>query len=251
MGNDEPPQPPSHPNWTRYGQPSYRPPTPSAPAPKLPRQRYTGWFIGWFIVNGFIFLVVASSIGVLLLIGVLLITSNNINTGPPLGVPYYTPAPTATPTGPQSITGVTLGGIQDAFTAAFGDPVMTGSIPHYQFTLADGTQAGICFCGTSTGLDGQQHLEFMKVGPGPNVTWTLATKNTVVKRFMPPDAVYVRTIQDPDVGPILVYTSADLAKTFPASEFTDSAGGPNPPAGTFSVTCQQPGIADCSVTTGT
>ena len=67
MSNDYPPQPPSPPNWTRYGQPSYQPPTPPAPAPKPPRLSRTAWFI----VNGFIFLVVASSIGVLLLIGVM------------------------------------------------------------------------------------------------------------------------------------------------------------------------------------
>lgn len=224
------------------------PPEPQPPIPPRPPTPARQSRVGWIIVGAFLGVVLLCCIGALVLRNVI----GTINTGPPLQ-----PSPTATAPfsstlvlTPHILTGPTLGGTQDAFTATFGAPVMTGSIPHYRFTL-NGTPGGVCFCGTAAGLDGQQHLEFLKVGPGPGVTWTLGTKTEVVAQFLPLDAVYVRTIQDPTVGPILVYLSPDLAQTFPAAQFTDSGGGPAPPAGTFSVICQQPGVADCTIETGT
>ncbi len=215
MGNDHPPQPPSHPNWTQYGQPSYQPPTPPAPAPKPPRNSH----IGWFMINGFI-LVVASSIGVLLLHPSEPLTNNGIglgktiNTGPPPGVPYYTPAPTATPTGPQSITGARLAGCKTRSQPLLVIKTMTGPIPHYQFTLADGTPAGVCFCGTSHWP--RRAAASCPHGRPPRPEYYLDTRDQKHCR----EAVHAARCRlrpdhpRPDVGPILVYTSADLAIRF-------------------------------------
>ena len=245
MSNQQPPEQQRPPAYTQYGRSPQQSPIP-VPAPRSPRQSH----IGWIIVGVFSVLVVLGCIGVLVL-AARPAGRPSVITGPHQAILVSTQATTATPTGPHIITEATLGGTQDAFTAKYGAPVTSGPTVDYGFTLADGTGAGVCICGTAAGLDGRQHVEYMKVGPVIGVTWTHATKTAEAKQFMPLDAIYVRTIQDPDVGPILVYTSADLAKTFPASEFTDSAGGPNPPAGTFSVTCQQPGIAFCTIETGT
>jgi hypothetical protein len=164
--------------------------------------------------------------------------------------PTDTPEPTATPTGPHILTGATLGGTQSAFMAAFGAPVMTATVAHYNFTLPDGTQGNICFCTTATGLDGLQHLDLSGMFPnGPS--WNSVQAQEAVKLFSPPDTVYVKTIPTSEIGPITVYLSADLAKTFPASEFVDSDTQTPLPPGTFSVACQRPGEAGCSIVTGT
>ena len=59
----------------------------------------------------------------------------------------------------------------------------------------------------------------------------------VAKMFFPPDARHVRDFTDPNIGLFHVYQSADLAATFPASDFYDSNRGGALPAGTFSIVC--------------
>jgi hypothetical protein len=215
--------------------------------------------VGWTIVGVFLGLVALCCIGSLVL-GNTLGANSRTSDQQQATVPTDTPAPTDTteptmtpaPTGPHIVTGALLGGTQDAFTAAFG-PAFTSSPmpPHYQLTLPDGTVAYTCFCNTMAGLDGQQRVDIMSVGPAQGVTWSQATDTEAVAVFLPSDATYVRTIQDPQLGPILVYVSQDLAQTFPESAFYDSNGGPANPLGTLSVLCQQPGISDCSIATGT
>ena len=104
---------------------------------------------------------------------------------------------------------------------------------------------------TATGTDGHQHLDDMIVLPVNGDTWDNATAQEVVQFLLPTDAVFVRTMQTPDIGPEDLYRSADLAATVPAGEFVDSDGGVAPPRGTLSVAYQKPDVAGCSFITGT
>ncbi len=238
----QPPTQPQYPTYpSAYGpQPKPMPPMPPQP-PKKPGMS-TGAIIAWTAIPTSI---------VLALCIVLELLSTHVANQTAGIFPTATATIAATPAGSHIITGAVFGGTQDAFTAAYGDPQMTGPTAHYSFTLPDGSQGAACFCGTKTGLDGQQHLDFIHVGPDVAQTWSQSQLTTAAKLFMPTDAIYQRTINDPQVGPILVYKSADLAKTFPASEFTDSVSGATLPPGTFSVACSIPGNTDCSIVTGT
>lgn len=163
------------------------------------------------------------------------------------------PAPTATPSGPHIVEAAIIGGTLDDFKARYGTPTYKSTVPWFYYSTPDGLSVGLCFCTTDTGTDGKARLELFGIHPESLVTptWTEAQGMSAAKALMPPDAVYVRDINDPEVGTIHVYQSADLAATFPAADFYDSNGGGALPPGTFSVACAMPGNPGCSIGTGT
>ena len=233
MSNDYPPQPPTPPNWTRYGQPSYQPPTPPAPAPKPTRLSRTAWFI----VNGFILLVVASSIGVLLLIGYDIGLGQRINTGPPPGVPYYTPA------GPQPIFAPVLGGTVNDFIHQYGrseNPADNTSGIWQRLSVA-GHQVTLLVSAaplrdSQDSQDGLPHIEELSVQAPSGVTWNSSTQQSLMAVFLPSDAMFER--QQPTTnGFERIYTSTQLAATFTADLFTNDAGTQTVAPGTLFEQC--------------
>jgi hypothetical protein len=140
-----------------------------------------------------------------------------------------TPSVTTTVTGqPGVVTGAYLGGTQDAFTAAFGDPTMPYNVPVYAVQQTDGTNAAASLYGFVAGANYQ-----------------------AARVLFPPDAVYVEDVQDSTLGTVHIYRSASLAASLPASAFANTQGGPAWPAGTFSVSCNAPGVQQCTIVTGT
>lgn len=166
--------------------------------------------------------------------------------------PTSAPAPTATPK-PATIQTATLGSLQSAFQAAFGDPEMHGPVAFYLLTAPDGSTFSVCFCSTSTGVDGAQHLDGTNLDAAPYRPLTGQQMLPYSQLLMPRDSIHVRDFTDPDVGLIRVYHSDTLAATFPASAFTKSgpdAGDVGP--GTFSVSCEEPDrLGHCSFVLGT
>lgn len=161
------------------------------------------------------------------------------------------PTNTANPTGPQPLSGATLGGTRDGFTSKFGGPTERYGVLWYSINLSNGTTVNLCYCTEHAGSDGNPHLAWFNVDAPNGTTWSDQQGVTIARQFFPPDAKHVRDFTDPQIGLIHVYVSADLAATFPAGEFTDGGNGQQLPPGTFSVACSQPGTASqCHVVTG-
>jgi hypothetical protein len=156
--------------------------------------------------------------------------------------------PTATPRGPHVITGPSLGGTQDAFVAAFGQPTIQGGSPYYAFITSGGLSGGVCYCISDRGSDGQQRLDTLKVTASG---WSYDKCAVVLRLFFPPDAQAVTTISDPQLGPIQVYQSPDLTLSFPAADFTfGGPGGGLVSPGTFSFVAQDPAQEVCGMNIG-
>lgn len=155
-----------------------------------------------------------------------------------------TPHPTSTPTqtGPHILTGATLGGLQEAFQAKYGTPTGTGTAKSYSFTIngKTGLVTATPFS-TPVSSDGKFHVASLRIGP-PAATWTTATAQPICETFMPPDAVFVKTQNVAGYGPERIYTSAALALSFNAAEFTDSSTDQPVAPGTFAMELW-PGVA--------
>lgn len=169
---------------------------------------------------------------------------------PPTDTPVL---PTPTPSGPRIVDAGILGGTLDDFTAAYGQRVSVSgsgqSVFHY--TTNSGVALTICLCHTLTGTDGKERADTVGVGLLDGSNWSsLDQRTAVVKTLMPPDAVYVRDIDDPMLGVLHLYQSQDLAATFPANDFYDSGGGGSLPPGTFTVSCDQPNQNGCELLIG-
>jgi hypothetical protein len=104
-------------------------------------------------------------------------------------------------------------------------------------TTPEGDQIVLCFCDMQPGKDGQQRDARVGIAPQPGVTLTAQALATLLPQYLPPDAKHLRDFTDPQIGLIHLYSSADLAATFPASAFSNQGGAP----GTFIVACNQPG----------
>jgi hypothetical protein len=151
------------------------------------------------------------------------------------------PSPTATkvPVGP--ITGVTLGGIRASFDAKYPnvDPLSDDLLRIYLVSLSGySLDLGVHL---ESGSDGQKHASSVGVGPHANDTpdtWTYAVGQSFITPFLPSDAVYQKDTTYLGVVEH-VYTSHNLALTFPASAFpaTDRAAGILAPPGTFEWDC--------------
>jgi hypothetical protein len=163
-----------------------------------------------------------------------------------------TPGATPTATGPAGvITGAYLGGTQDAFTAAYGDPTMPYNVAVYAVLQTDGTNAAASLYGFVAGTDGLQRVDNLAFALNPNNTWTADANYQAARVLFPPDAVFVEDVQDQTLGTVHIYRSASLAASLPASAFANTQGGPTWPPGTFSVACNAPGVQQCTIVTGT
>lgn len=152
--------------------------------------------------------------------------------------------------GPQLITSATIGGTQASFVATYGASTF-GSIAQYELFRPNGESILICWCATRSGTDGQPRVATLGLEPTNSTGWNQTMATSMSKPFMPPDAIYERTLQTQDVGAIDIYRSADLAKTFPVSDFYDGGNNNAPlPPGTFSVACNL-NIAGCTIVIGT
>jgi hypothetical protein len=228
------------PDW--YWQ---RPPVPPPP----PRSRWSASLFGhWrrpvstWTTHDWTYTVVAITALVVLLVssagGVAAVIRDNLSSA-------ATPITTAS-RGPHIITGPYLGGSQDAFTAAFGQPADSYGQLYYPFTTPDGFSAQVCFCSARRGSDGRERLAILSI----NVPDLDPSQHpNVVRLFFPPDAHHVADLTDPEIGPFHVYQSASLAQTFPATAFTNSSGGGLVPPGTFGMACEPPSPA-CTIAIG-
>jgi hypothetical protein len=140
-----------------------------------------------------------------------------------------TQKPTAIP-----VTHAVLGGTEASFNATFGTDTNTaGRARNYTFTV-DGQQ------GTAIVMldDNDSYVRFITLKPADAGTvWDATIGQDAVRLFMPSDARHVKEIQDSTIGTEHVYTSATLAKTFPASSFTDANSGNQVAVGTFYFNC--------------
>jgi hypothetical protein len=122
----------------------------------------------------------------------------------------------------------------------------------YSVTTPEGDQIVLCFCAVQPGTDGKQRDARVGISAQPGASLTAQALATLLPHYLPPDTKHVRDFTDPQIGLIHVYTSADLAATFPASDFSDSGTGQALPPGTFGVACNQPGAPGpgCDVVLG-
>lgn len=153
---------------------------------------------------------------------------------------------TATPRTAQIINGPYLGGTQDAFTDALGQPADFSGQLSYHVTTSDGFSGQVCFCTAQTGSDGRQRLAILSINV---LHLDPSLYPNVIRLFFPPDAQHVADLTDPEIGPIHIYQSASLALTFPAADFTNSTGGGLVPPGTFGMACEPPSQA-CTIAIG-
>ena len=135
------------------------------------------------------------------------------------------------------MTTATLGGTEAAFTAKYGQPTFSNNqIRHYQTTL-DGVGV-LIVVELSTDGKGSPRAYFLHiVSPDSQVTWDANTAETIAKLFLPSDAQFTQSLTVPGFGVEQVYTSALLAASFPASDFTDATTNAIVAAGTFYYAC--------------
>jgi hypothetical protein len=150
------------------------------------------------------------------------------------GTPSPTFTATPTPAGPSILLGATLGGLQNAFQAKYGSPSGTGTAKSYNFTIQNTNGVVTATPLGANSSDGKEHIASLRIGP-PAADWTAATAQTICAAFLPPDAKFVETQNIAGDGPERVYTSADLALSFGASEFTDGNTGLPVTPGTFAM----------------
>src|SRR5262249_11792157 len=103
---------------------------------------------------------------------------------------------------------------------------------------------------TGTGGERAGLLHLVPLGSGNQ--WDSATGKALAELFLPHDAVFQRDLQVPNFGTEHVYASADLALSFPASDFLDSQTGKSVPPGTFYYSCgnQREPAGGCTLTLG-
>jgi len=161
------------------------------------------------------------------------------------------PTATMTPTLPPfALSCVTVGSTRDEFARKLGAPIERYSDPWYPVTLPDGTTAYLGFFVEHTGSDGAPHIAGFHVdGPG-DTRWSDEQCAAIGRAFVLPDAKQVSHSTTSWSAQVDVYVSADLARTFPASEFKDVLGDQVAP-GTFTVVCPDSAPQDWDIHTGT
>jgi hypothetical protein len=153
-----------------------------------------------------------------------------------------TPFPTFPPgtATPAPINAPTLGGTEEAFTAAYGGPITPFT---WQSTIAgQAVKIVVDALPPNHTTDGQVHIYLVDV-PVPvqalgRETWKLATANALAAAFFPSDAKHLRDGPGAQRGETdHIYHSDELAATFHAEVFTNAAGDKTDPPGTFHVEC--------------
>jgi hypothetical protein len=171
------------------------------------------------------------------------------------------PSGTATPVPtqpPSPINSPTLGGTEDAFTAAYG----TQSNGAWHSTVAG--QAVKIFVDTlqpALTADGQVHIYIVDVTVPDDAlgreTWSLQTANAIAAAFFPSDAKHLSDGPGSPQGTTdHVSHSDELAATFFAEVFTNEAVSKTYPPGTFHFECHAlpanaPSYGECYISVGT
>lgn len=169
--------------------------------------------------------------------------SNLIGGGSSSATPSTTPQThvTQTPAKPA-----VLGATENDFIVTYSAPTQRASESRIHKATIEGTSITISL--TLDAANDGGHVHFIKItGTGANK----ATMEGIAKHFLPTDAKYQKDMQVADFGTEHVYSSASLAKTFPADMFQDSNGN-NITPGTFYVACgdQVDGPNACSLNLG-
>ncbi len=227
-----PPQQPPFPPQQYQQPPQYQPPMP--PPKQKSRKRL------WLILAAVVLLLAV-------IIGVASQGQNQQSTPttqatqqPATQATKATQQPTTQPTQKPTaipVTHAVLGGTVDSFEATFAHDAMyttAGRARAYTFSV-DGQQ------GTIIAMldDNDSNVRFITLRPADPTAaiWDAKTGQDAVRLFMPTDAHHIKDIQDSLIGTEHVYMSATLAKTFPASSFTDTNSGNRVAVGTFYFNC--------------
>lgn len=161
------------------------------------------------------------------------------NTSAP-ATPTSTPKPTATamPSGPQRISGPTIGGTEASFQQKYGDPSYnTNDIRHYDATINGAEVLIVVRLDSAKGGKRAGWMHLVTPNPGDGTVWSKTTAEAIAKRFLPPDANFVESKSVPDFGTEQVYTSSDLAISFPDDAFTNIDTSAPVTPGTFYYSC--------------
>jgi hypothetical protein len=170
--------------------------------------------------------------GVMLFPLILLLTacSSSISSPPP---PVQTsPTPTSPP---PLLSTATLGGVEQAFQAAFGSPNTNNGLKTYIFTLSGVRGLVSIIPRGQLSSDGKEHIAGLQIGPSDDSSWDAATALPICAQFTPFDARYVKTKKISSSSQQRVYVSAELAKVFPPGDFQNGATLRPDPPGTFSM----------------
>lgn len=149
--------------------------------------------------------------------------------------------------GAKSITDAVLGGPAQTFITKYGPLVVsqsnttTGEL-HFQQYPGVATDALVVYTGKYlTVTPGDNDVGLILVSQTPGQVWNPADAKAACTIFIPADAKSVRSVSTADnlnhgmvSGREDIYTSAMLAKTFPAYAFSNADQG-MAPAGTFNV----------------
>lgn len=129
-----------------------------------------------------------------------------------------------------------LGGTPQAFTDKFGPPDHNPAF--YAFTTPTGDRVLITLGTLHNLVTGSIRVRMITLEPADNMMWDAATAQMLYQQFLPPDATFTHngTGNTGSNGTYLLYTSTQLANTFPAQVFVDTAGQQLPP-GIFEVVC--------------
>lgn len=150
-------------------------------------------------------------------------------------------------TAAKPITGAVLGGPEQAFITKYGPLVAsqsnttTGEL-HFQQYPGVATDALIVYTGKYlTVTPGDNDVGMIQVSQAPGQVWSPADAKAACAIFIPPDAKSVKSVSTTDnmnhgivSGREDIYTSAMLAKTFPAYAFSNADQG-MAPAGSFNI----------------
>ncbi len=170
--------------------------------------------------------------GMVLLPLILLLTAcvSSISNPPP---PVQTsPTPTSPP---PLLSTATLGGVEQAFQAAFGSPNTNYGVKTYIFTLSGIRGLVSIIPRGQLSSDGKEHIASLQIGPSDDSSWDAVTAMPICAQFIPLDAQYVKTKKISSSSQQRIYVSADLANVFPPGDFQDGATRQLDTPGTFSM----------------
>lgn len=123
-------------------------------------------------------------------------------------MPTIARAPTPTTKPVAIVTGPTLGGTREAFTAKYGEPAAPDLWDVHGVTFS---------LNMDTGVDSEDHAFEMLVYRSNASTWTLAEARLACAAFLPTDAVFLHHATTSSGYTEDVYRSHRLAATFPSS----------------------------------
>lgn len=161
------------------------------------------------------------------------------------------PTATAIPKSPHPVSGATLGGKESSLQGIYGDPSFNESdIRHYNATI-NGTD-DLILVSIQDGIDGPRAVFLHLVTPYQETIWSKTTSDAIAKKFIPPDAKFVKTRDVQDYGTERLYCSSSLAAPFSASAFIDNDTEAPVTPSTFYYACGNQGEPEggCTINLG-